>query len=168
MPIAVKCGGCGHEMTVADTMSGKKGRCPECDAVLSIPDSARRSSRRRDSGSDAASSDPSYGKLSILAGSMAILGLLLLLGFAGVGVYTGVVAVRFPEDFVCPFGVFDCLAGAVAAQPILVGLAFGVGGILMGAFCFLVFNAVGQSFLVMMSIEKSLRSIAGGLAERSD
>ncbi len=168
MPIAVKCGACGHEMTVADTMSGKKGRCPECDEVLSIPASARSAGRRSHSRSAKTASEPTYGKLSVLSRILSGIGLLGLLGFAGVGVYTGVVAVRFSETFVCPFGLFDCLAGSVAAQPIPMGLAFAVGGILLGAFSFLVFNAVAQSFLVMISIEKSLRDLAVGLTERRD
>lgn len=166
MPIAVKCGGCSHEMTVADSMAGKKGRCPECDAVLSIPGSSRRAGRSGAGGSAAMAPEKTYGKLSFLSGMMSLLGLLSLLGFAGVGVYTGVVAIRFPESFVCPFGVFDCLAGTVAAQPILTGVGLAVGGILLGAFSFLVLNAAGQAFLVLISIERSLREIAGGLSGR--
>ena len=171
MPIAVKCGGCSHEMTVADSMAGKKGRCPECDAVLSIPGSTR-SARRGGIGGSSESAQTSemksYGKLSFLSGMMSILGLISLLGFAGVGVYTGVVAVRFPGNFVCPFGVFDCLAASVAAQPILMGLAFAVGGLLFGSLCFLVLNAAGQAFLMFIAIEKSLRDIAQGLADRGE
>ena len=168
MPIAVKCGGCSHEMTVADSMAGKKGRCPECDAVLSIPGSSKRAARSSSDESAAAGQEKTYGKLSFLSGMMSLLGLFSLLGFAGVGVYTGVVAIRFPENFVCPFGVFDCLAGSVAAQPIVTGLGFAVGGILLGAFTFLVLNAAGQAFLVLISIEKSLRDIAGGLSGGRD
>jgi len=168
MPIAVKCGGCSHEMTVADSMAGKKGRCPECDAVLSIPGSGRRAARHATADFTGSDTGKPYGKLSLLSGIMSLLGLLSLLGFAGVGVYTGVVAVRFPENFVCPFGLFDCVSDSVAAQPILMGLAFAVGGILLGAFSFLVLNAAGQAFLVLISIERSLREIAGGLTGSRD
>jgi hypothetical protein len=112
--------------------------------------------------------DRPYRKLALLSGMMSILGLVSLLGFAGVGVYTGVVAVRFPETFVCPFGVFDCLAASVAEQPVLMGLSFAVGGILLGALCFLVLNAVGQAYLVLISIERSLRQNAAGPAAREE
>jgi len=37
MPIDIHCGGCGAQFQVADAMAGKKGKCPECQAVLLVP-----------------------------------------------------------------------------------------------------------------------------------
>jgi ribosomal protein S27E len=168
MPIPVKCGSCDHEITVSDAMAGKKGRCPECDAILSIPSPKGGTKRRKAPRTATPAPAATYGKLSFLGGMMSFLGLVSLLGLAGSGVFTGVSAIRFPESFVCPLGLFDSLSGAVASQPILMGLGFAVGGILLGALFFLVLNAAGQAFLVLISIERSLREIAGGLGSHRD
>jgi phage FluMu protein Com len=36
MPIKIKCK-CGKVLAVPDSMAGKKGRCPACKVILSIP-----------------------------------------------------------------------------------------------------------------------------------
>ncbi len=37
MPIAFQCSGCGATLRVPDTMAGRRGKCPKCGAVNSIP-----------------------------------------------------------------------------------------------------------------------------------
>ena len=37
MTIAVTCEECGKVLKVADSMAGKKGKCPQCKSVLSVP-----------------------------------------------------------------------------------------------------------------------------------
>lgn len=40
MPIAVLCPGCKARFTVADKFAGKKGPCPKCKAVITVPEVA--------------------------------------------------------------------------------------------------------------------------------
>ena len=37
MTIAFQCSGCGSALRVPDTMAGRRGKCPKCAAVNSIP-----------------------------------------------------------------------------------------------------------------------------------
>ncbi len=37
MPIETNCSGCGRLLRVPDTQAGKQARCPQCDAVFTIP-----------------------------------------------------------------------------------------------------------------------------------
>ena len=37
MPIEVKCQGCGRSLRAPDKMAGKKVKCPNCSAILSLP-----------------------------------------------------------------------------------------------------------------------------------
>lgn len=37
MPIKIKCDSCSSSLTVSDKMAGKRGKCPKCGNVLSIP-----------------------------------------------------------------------------------------------------------------------------------
>lgn len=160
MPIRVKCE-CGHEITVSDSMAGKKGRCPECDAVISIPSKGEKHSR-----GGAFTPPPhdrhatSFGYLSFFSGLLATLGLLLLLAFAGIGVYTGVTAFRGGDAFHSPLGLFAGCAVAARENPILVGVAFIVGGLLVGAFSALVLLAVSQAFRLFMVLDRHLDEIS--------
>jgi hypothetical protein len=156
MPILVKCD-CGHEITVADSMEGKKGRCPQCDAVLSIPSKPGR--RRRGGAFSRPPREPvvrSYGGLSNFATLLTLLGLLSLLAFAGIGVYTGVTAFRGPDSFHGPFGLFSEYAAAARENPTWIGIAFIVGGLLLGGLAALVLTAVGQGLKLLLSLEEKL------------
>ncbi len=37
MPITFRCAACAKILRVPDTMAGKKGKCPKCDAILQVP-----------------------------------------------------------------------------------------------------------------------------------
>lgn len=37
MPISFACTGCGRNLQTPDSMAGKKGKCPHCNAVMQIP-----------------------------------------------------------------------------------------------------------------------------------
>ncbi len=163
MPIHVRCEACGHEMTVADKMAGRKGRCPSCDAVLTIPgaEGGSVSARRRRPAGDAYTG--SLRTLAWLLGILALVGLLLL---AGIGVYTGVTAFRGQAAFHGPFGWFSEYAEAVGDQPALVGTAFILGGIFSGGLCFLVLSSLAQILRLFLSLEHRLGEIADTLCGR--
>ena len=38
MPISVKCGDCGKALKAPDALAGKKARCPDCGAVVAVPE----------------------------------------------------------------------------------------------------------------------------------
>lgn len=163
MPILVKCD-CGHEITVADSMQGRKGRCPQCDAVLTIPGPPEKRPRR---GAfvrpPRQSPGRSRGSLSLLATGLTVLGLLSLLAFAAIGVYTGVTAFRGAHSFHGPFGLFSGAAPMAKAHPIPVGVAFILGGFVVGGFAAVVLAAVGQCLKLFLSLEQSLSDIADRL-----
>lgn len=160
MPILVKCE-CGHEITVADSMQGRKGRCPQCDAVLTIPGPPEKRPRR---GAFARpprrNAERSRGSLNFFATALTFLGLVSLLAFAAIGVYTGVTAFRGGHAFHGPFGFFAGAAGTAESHPIPVGIAFILGGFLVGGFTAVVLAAVGQCLKLFLSLERSLSEIA--------
>ncbi len=168
MPILVRCR-CGHEVTVADAMAGRKGRCPECDAVLTIPSGPSRASRSGAFARLARGESP--GRRSRLLWLARVFGALALLGFlaiAGGGVFTGVTALRGPGYFQGPLGLFSDLADEAQRSPTLVGAGFIAGGILVGAFVFIVLAGTGQLLRVFASMERSLADIAELLSRRDE
>jgi hypothetical protein len=44
MPIRLRCETCGKGLIVRDELAGRKGRCPECNGVIEVPDAAGRRS----------------------------------------------------------------------------------------------------------------------------
>jgi hypothetical protein len=38
MPITVTCDSCGRTVKVSDTWAGRRGKCPQCKAILTVPD----------------------------------------------------------------------------------------------------------------------------------
>ena len=131
MPIQVKCGGCGNEITVTDAMEGKRGRCPQCDAVVKIP---RKGGRRksRSANRDAPRHTPSYAALMGFAKFLSILAFAGLLGLTFIGVYTGITAmVHGPEGFYGPVHLFQEYAEEHVDHPTLVGIGFIVGGLIL-------------------------------------
>ena len=165
MPIGVTCE-CGHEITVADSMEGKKGRCPKCDAVLTIP--ARAARKRRGGAFTKPPRDRAptpHGGIAAFAVVLSVLGLVSLLAFASVGVYTGVTAFRGPDAFHGPFGLFRDYAASAREHPTWVGLGFIFGGLLVGGFSAIVLSAVGQCLRLFVSLERSLERIADRLTD---
>lgn len=164
MPILVSCD-CGHEITVADKMEGKKGRCPKCDAIVTIP--ARLTSRPRRGGAFARvpreNTGPAHGSLSGLAAFLSISAWVLFLAFAFIGVYSAVTALMGPEEFHGPMGFFSEYADQVADSPSLMAVAFAAGGIVVGALVFLVLSATAQSLRLFISLERSLADITRSL-----
>src|SRR6266571_2968686 len=37
MPISVVCSSCGHRLIAPDKLAGRKGKCPECHALITVP-----------------------------------------------------------------------------------------------------------------------------------
>src|SRR5262245_15397815 len=51
MPISIRCGACDKQLNIDDRFAGKKIKCPQCQAVLSVPgeeEEERPAPRRRD------------------------------------------------------------------------------------------------------------------------
>jgi hypothetical protein len=161
MPIAVVCEECGHELTVSDSMGGRKGRCPECDAVLSIPAEGGKTPK-----GGAFTPLPGHrppapaGGLLAMANLISVLAVISLLTFAFIGVYTGVTAFKGPESFHGPFNLFSDWKTAVETNRALVGAGFCVGGLLVGFLCFLILLATSQAVKMFVSLERSLKEIA--------
>jgi hypothetical protein len=164
MPIDVRCE-CGHELSVADEMAGRKGRCPTCDTVIEIPapKGAPKPPPARPSPA-AAPAAPAYRLTNGLAAVLGYLAFLSLLLFASVGVYTGVTAFRGPEHFRGPLGLFAEFGEQVEANRWVVGAGFILVGSALGALSFVLFTAAGQILRITLSIERSLGDIARRLA----
>ena len=166
MPIDVVCTECGHELAVSDEMEGRKGRCPECDAVISIPAVSEKPTRSGAFTEVPRSRVPApSGGLIAMANILSFLAVLCLLAFAYLGVYTGVTAFKGPESFGGPFGLFADYESAVEASPAIVGVAFCIGGLLVGFISFLILLATSQAVKMFVSLERSLREIAAQLSE---
>lgn len=162
MPIPVKCE-CGHEISVADSMEGRKGRCPECDAVLEVPATGDRSVRSRGGAFTPlprSDEEAGYRSLSLFASVLSLLSVVALLGFAFVGVFTGFTAFKGGGSFRGPLGLFEDCAPAAREQPMLVGIGFIVGGLVVGGLAALVLAATSQCFRLFISLDKSLKTLA--------
>jgi len=159
MPITVQCE-CGHEITVSDTMAGKKGRCPKCDAILTIP---AKETRGPKGGAHVRlpreAADRPYGHVALLSKVLSVAAFLLLLFSAGLGVFVGVSAFRAPETFQGALGLFTEMSDKVRDQPTLMGLAFIVGGILVGSLLFLFVSAAAQRLKLFVSIDRGIGGI---------
>ncbi|MCU0727894.1 MAG: hypothetical protein MUE73_19220 [Planctomycetes bacterium] len=162
MAIQVKCQ-CGRAITVADSMAGSRGRCPECDAVLTIPAGNARPPRTgafmrvgRDAGHGG-------GALLWFAALLWVLALVAFFVFAGVGVFAGVTALKGAESFRGPFGLFSEFLPIVEKNPSLVGAAFILGGLLGGALAFVLLAAIGQFVRLLVSLDRTVRTIADRL-----
>ena len=166
MPIEVVCTECGHELAVSEEMEGRKGRCPECDAVIAIPSDGGKPPRGGAFTAVARSRPPApSGGLIAMANILSFLAVICLLAFAYVGVYTGVTAFKGPEAFGGPFGLFADYESAVETSPAIVGVAFCVGGLLVGFISFLILLATSQAVKMFVSLERSMREISAHLSE---
>ncbi|MHC4469360.1 MAG: FmdB family zinc ribbon protein [Planctomycetota bacterium] len=165
MPILVRCESCGHEITVSDSMEGKRGRCPKCDGVVKIPRKGGGRSGRTPKARNRYT--PPYGALAAFATFLNFLALAGFLCLAFIGVYTGVTAlVHGPDGFYGPLGLFREYAEADIAHPTIVGLAFIVGGLAMGSLHFLFVSAAAQVLRLFISVERSLVEVSDHLARR--
>ncbi|MEN8148894.1 MAG: hypothetical protein ABFS86_03670 [Planctomycetota bacterium] len=166
MPIDVVCEECGHELAVSGEMAGRKGRCPECDGVISIPgDEAR--APRGGAFTPIPRERPAApsGGLVAMANLVTVLAVASLLLCAYVGVYTGVTAFKGAESFHGAFGLFSDCQAAVEANSTLMGVAFCLGGLLAGFLSFVILLATAQAVRMFLSLERSLREIAWQLTD---
>lgn len=165
MPIQVKCEGCGHELSVADAMAGKRGRCPECDAVVSIP--AAPGQRPRGGAfarlPEQRQNRPGYGAVLFVSRLLGLMGFLLLLGIVAIGVYCGVKCFSEPENFQGVFGMFKGYAESVRDHSVWWGAGFILGGGLVGTLVFFLLAGAGQVLRLFMSIERTLADISDDL-----
>lgn len=165
MTIPVTCE-CGHELSVSDGMAGRKGRCPDCSAVIEIPGTGKPGRGGAYSRLPEGGRSRGFGWLSGVAWLFIALAFSSLLLFVGIGVYTGVTAFQNPETFRGPFGLFASLGDTVGEHAHLMGVVFILGGIIAGSLSFLVLAAVGQAFRLFISLEHSLGEIAEQLGGR--
>lgn len=173
MPIDVQCEECGHELTVSDSMAGRMGRCPECDHVIEIPAGEKKAAKAR---GGAFTPVPRHlvpsatGGLMALSNLLSVLAVITLLGFAYIGVYTGVTAFKGPESFGGPFGFFesDTYREAAADSPVMLGVAFCFGGLVLGGVSYLILLGTAQATRLFMSLERSMKDIATRLADSAE
>jgi len=176
MPIDVVCTECGHELAVSDEMEGRMGRCPECDAVISIPAESSKPPRGGAFTPVPRNRPPApSGGMIAMANFLSFLAVAALLCFAYIGVYTGVTAFKGPESFGGPFGLFQPSPSEVGlssdspslveSSPAIVGAAFCIGGLLVGFLSFFILLATSQAVKMFVSLEHSLREIAAQLGE---
>jgi hypothetical protein len=173
MPIDVQCEECGHELSVSDSMAGRMGRCPECDTVIEIPAGEGKPPAPRGGAFTAIprSLAPSpTGGLTALSNLLSVLAVISLLGFAYIGVYTGVTAFKGAEAFGGPFGLFesDGYADAAEDSPTVVGIAFCLGGVIVGVVCYLLLLGTAQATKLFVSLERSMKDLATRLADQPD
>lgn len=168
MPIDVVCEECGHELAVSGEMAGRKGRCPECDAVISIPAPSGEGRTPRGGAFTPIPRDrPSApsGGLVAMANLLTVLAVASLLACAYIGVYTGVTAFKGAESFHGAFGLFEDSKEAVESNSALMGVAFCMGGLLTGFLSFLILLATAQAVKMFLSLERSLREISWQLTD---
>jgi hypothetical protein len=166
MAIQVKCQ-CGRAITVADSMAGSKGRCPECDAVLTIPAGSGRPARTGAFARVTREPGTGGGALLWFSALLWVIALVAFLVFAGVGCYAGVTALKGAESFHGPFGLFAEFRPVVEKNPSLVGAAFILGGLLGGSLSFVLLAALSQFVRLLVSLERTLRDVAERLKRQS-
>ena len=62
MAIIVTCAQCGKKLKVADSMGGKKGKCPACKAILIVPEADSAAPPEPASHADEGNMCPTCGK----------------------------------------------------------------------------------------------------------
>ena len=146
-------------------MAGKRGRCPECNAILSIPGRKKRLPKGGAYGKVRGDRRiQSYGWLSGVSFLLSVTAFLFFLVFLGLGVFSLVTAVQDPGAFHGPWGMLAGFADSVKAQPFLMGAAFLLGGLAAGCLSFVLLAAVAQMLRLFISLDRSLVNISERLS----
>jgi len=159
---------CGYELRVADRMAGRRGRCPECDAVLLVPgesgDDVLDDLPRPSSPSSFDAGGAPRGPLRFLSRSLVVFGNASGLATAAFSVYVMVVVLR-GEPGQIPFGLFEDLRPRFMSSPTTSGILIGGIGLAFSFVPYFVFGGMGHVLRLFMSLDDGLRDLLDRLSD---